>query len=88
MTSSFVAPRHLDRFRALRGVLAWRDGHIDVLEMLAGECATPADVDALILALFDCLSRVCDARLRDPAGYLASWAAVEQGLAEAEAVGE
>jgi hypothetical protein len=81
---SFVAPRHLDRFRVLRGTMAWRNGDADVLPLLAAECATAADVDALILAAFDCLARVCDARLRDPGGYLASWAAVEKGLADAE----
>jgi hypothetical protein len=81
---SFIAPRHIDRFRMLRGTMAWRNGDADVLPLLAAECVSPADVDALILAAFDCLARVCDARLQDPAGYLASWAATEQALADAE----
>ena len=59
-----------------------------MLPLLAAECTSAADVDALILAAFDCLARVCDARLQDPAGYLASWAAVEQGLADADARGD
>ena len=81
---SFIAPRHLDRVRMLRGTMAWRNGDRDVLPLLAAECTSAADVDALILAAFDCLARVCDARLKDPAGYLASWAAVERGLADAD----
>ena len=85
MTDSFIAPRHLDRFpRAARHDGGGATAMPTLLPLLAAECTSAADVDALILAAFDCLARVCDARLQDPAGYLASWAAVRAGMADAE----
>lgn len=87
--TDLIAPRHWHRALALRTELAWFRGDHDILPMLAAEAATPADVDLFIVALLDSFARVLAARLKNPVGYLESWIAVEQPLADAEkAVGD
>ena len=84
MSSTESVMRHRDRALALRTTLAWLRGDHDILPMLAAEAETPEDVDLFVVALLDSFARVLRKRLDDPVGYLESWIAVEQTLADVE----